>query len=269
MSDYCDCGSLANARCRCGATVCSLHTENPQPHHNTALMIAARKHEGRSEHALFTALNDAWSSAPSIMCGRCYARTIVEVAARYAAAFRKHTDARAETIASTLLGSQSWTTGREFHSTETIGQMTLRAAGHLAPWSHPDPLDTAGRLYASTHGEPPDLPVRMVQFTERKKLFGGKERVESLVTWGSIRAWAVTAKFTDDGYPNSATILVGASGARKESPNSNPVDGKYFYSSEQASEAKSVLEGAFFPLPTPGFFFIKEQALAVALGSSL
>lgn len=263
MSDYCGCGSLANARCQCGTTICSLHTQYPQPHHNTALMIAAR--QGNPDQGLFAALNNAWIGYPGIMCGTCYSRAVDEVAARYVPAFRDHTDARAETIAAVLLRHESWTTGREYHATETIGQKTLRAAGHRVPWSHPDPLDTAARLYASSHGEPPETQIRMKRYTERKKLFGGTERIESLVTWGSVKAWAVSASFSDDGYPSSVTVLIGANGTRKEAQNSSPVDGQYFYGAEDAATAKSILEGGFQALPTPGFFFSKEQALAATL----
>jgi hypothetical protein len=266
MSDYCDCGSLANARCRCGTTVCSLHTQHPQPYHSNALMIAARTHEGHPEHSLFAALNNAWSTVPNTMCGSCYARTIDEVAARYAPAFRDHSDAKAETIASVLLRNESWTTGRENHATETIGQKTLRTAGYRVPWSHPDPLDTAARLYASSHGEPPETSIRMKLYTERTKMFGGTERVESVISLGSIRAWPITAKYTDNnGYPASVTVLVGAMGTHKESQISDPVDGQFFYAAEDVAKAKRTLEGAFQPLPAPDHFFTKQQALAAAL----
>lgn len=267
MSDYCGCGSLANARCQCGTTICSLHTQHSQTYHSTALLRAVRTNEERPDHALFVALYNAWSTVPNIMCGSCYGRAIDEVAVRYVPAFRDHTDGRAETIASVLLRNESWTTGREFNATDSIGQKTLRAAGHRVLWSHPDPLDTAGRLYASAHGEPPETPIRMRGYTERKKMFGGTQRIESVVTWGSIRAWPVSANFSDDGYRSSVTVLIGASGSRKESQVSDPVDGQYFYTAQVAAEAKSVLEGTFKPLPSPGFYFAKEQSLAAALTS--
>lgn len=269
VSDYCFCGSLATARCGCGATVCSIHKRHPQPHHNTALMVAARLHEGRPDYQLFTALNNAWSAYPGIMCGNCYGRAIDEVAVGYSRAFQDHTDARAETIAVALVKNGSWTTGMEYGAGESIGQKTLRAAGHHMPWSHPDPLDTAGRLYAFRHGEPPETPISMKRWTERKKLFGGTQRVQSVTTWGSIKAWHLSAHYTDDGFPNSTTILLGATGVRKESQTISPQDGNYFYNENEASKAKSLLESDFQPLPTPGFYAAKESALLAVFTSDM
>ncbi|GAA4054299.1 hypothetical protein GCM10023063_48620 [Arthrobacter methylotrophus] len=184
-------------------------------------------------------------------------------------AFRDHTDGRAETIAAVLLRNESWTTGREYHATETIGQKTLRAAGHRVSWSHPDSLDTAARLYASSHGEPPETPIRVKRYTEQTKMFGGSKRVETVISLGSIRAWPITAQYNDDGYQTPVTVLVGSSGTHREAQISNPVDGQYFYGEEEMTKAKSILEGAFQPLATAGLFFSKEQALAKALTSGI
>lgn len=266
MSDYCECGNQATFRCRCTATICTSHTFHPQTYHNTALFQAARNHEGKPSHALFIALHEAWAPVGT-SCSRCYAQATDEVAAEYARAFRDHTDARPETIASVLLRNESWTTGREWHVSETVGQKTLRAAGHHVPWSHPDSLDTAGRLFASSQGEPPQTPIRVKHFTERRTWTGRTERVESIIDLAPIRAWPVSATYTDDGYCESATIFVGASGVRHPAQHGRPEHGIYFYAPQYAEEARKVLEGPFRPEARPGFFFTKDQAIAKALTS--
>lgn len=266
MSDYCGCGSIANARCQCGTTVCSIHVYHPQTYYDTSLAVAARVHGERPDGPLFTALFDAWGVVPHLSCGSCYVRVIDEVASRYVRAFRDHSDATAETIASVLIANDSWATRYEFRASETIGQKTLRAAGYSVPWSHPAPLESAGRLYASRHGEPPELPILIDQVTRKKTLFGGEKQIKSVTTWGSIRAWPITATFSSEGYTDSVSVLVGASGVLVKPSISNPREGRYFLRDQDAASAKSALEGPFRPSPTPTPFYGSEGlALSVAL----
>lgn len=262
MSDYCACGNIANARCACGATICRFHTKHPQTYHSTVLNTAARDREGRPDHALFAALNNAWETVPGIMCAGCYGQAIDHVAGHYAQAFQSHTDGSAEKIASALLTHESWTTGQEYQSTETIGQKTLLAAGHHVPWSHPDSLDTAVRFYAHRHGEPPEQRIRIQRGASRKTLFGGRKWVESIERWGWITAWKVSTDFWDaDSGSGSAALLIGATGARADVPPS-PGDGVIFYNPDTAEEAKAIVEGSFQASPTTNSLSsAKEKAL--------
>lgn len=191
-------------------------------------------------------LAEAWKHYADILCHNCYDAALTAVGHAYKAAFRKHTDARAQTIAATLVDLDLWATGYEGEGSETVGQRALRAANETPVWSHPDPMDTAAHMIASTR----QAPFIECGHERYKKSFFSNSGKYIFVSLFTLNGWVVKVPGVYDLY-SSTTFLIGGNGAHtkvdKIAPSRTGSDRAIFDSESAASKARTALVATSVP----------------------
>jgi hypothetical protein len=152
MTDYCSCGSVADFRCQCGATLCRIHRVDVDV---WSLGTPGQAHAVSPVGRLRGALANAWGGRSISSCGECAYRTSGEVARSWAAVLTEHGRSSPEAAAIELIRLGYWNFGWAWQP-RSIGQLTVDAFGAAPAWSHNHPDQTAAGILAAS-GPAPDL----------------------------------------------------------------------------------------------------------------